>query len=169
VLATVLTGCGSNGHHDHQDRGRHDGGMMSGGQGTMPMGSPMTATRAGTTAPTGGQGTNGQQLFLSSGCGSCHTLAAAGTAGTAGPNLDQAHPGYKLVIRRVTGGGGGTPAFASSLTAAQIRAIARYVAVSTSLPRSCGASTCSTSSGDPAVRVPAVKAANPADSLPASA
>lgn len=29
------------------------------------------------------------QLFTSS-CGSCHTLAAAGTAGTTGPNLDQA-------------------------------------------------------------------------------
>jgi mono/diheme cytochrome c family protein len=32
---------------------------------------------------------NGQTLFTSS-CGSCHTLAAAGTTGTIGPNLDNA-------------------------------------------------------------------------------
>jgi mono/diheme cytochrome c family protein len=32
---------------------------------------------------------NGQQLFGAN-CGSCHTLAAAGTAGTLGPNLDNA-------------------------------------------------------------------------------
>jgi mono/diheme cytochrome c family protein len=32
---------------------------------------------------------NGQQLFTSS-CGSCHTLSAAGTSGTIGPNLDNA-------------------------------------------------------------------------------
>jgi len=32
---------------------------------------------------------NGQKLFTSS-CGGCHTLAAAGTSGTIGPNLDDA-------------------------------------------------------------------------------
>jgi cbb3-type cytochrome c oxidase subunit III len=32
---------------------------------------------------------NGQQLFTAN-CGSCHTLSAAGTSGTIGPNLDDA-------------------------------------------------------------------------------
>ena len=32
---------------------------------------------------------NGQQLFTAN-CGSCHTLSAAGTSGTIGPNLDNA-------------------------------------------------------------------------------
>ena len=37
---------------------------------------------------------NGETLFKGSGtCGSCHTLAAAGTAGTIGPNLDNAFAG----------------------------------------------------------------------------
>jgi mono/diheme cytochrome c family protein len=36
-----------------------------------------------------GGGGNGEQLFRER-CGQCHTLAAAGTRGTIGPNLDQA-------------------------------------------------------------------------------
>jgi mono/diheme cytochrome c family protein len=32
----------------------------------------------------------GAQVFVEAGCGSCHTLAAAGTRGTHGPNLDEA-------------------------------------------------------------------------------
>ncbi len=35
---------------------------------------------------------NGMQLFTQS-CGACHTLAAAGTSGTIGPNLDNAFAG----------------------------------------------------------------------------
>lgn len=46
-------------------------------------------------APAGGEpesesaGSSGSQLFTSSGCGSCHTLGAAGTSGTTGPNLEE--------------------------------------------------------------------------------
>jgi cbb3-type cytochrome c oxidase subunit III len=36
--------------------------------------------------------TNGQKLFTST-CAACHTLAAAGTTGTIGPNLDDAFAG----------------------------------------------------------------------------
>jgi mono/diheme cytochrome c family protein len=31
----------------------------------------------------------GEEVFASSGCGSCHTFEAAGTSGTVGPNLDE--------------------------------------------------------------------------------
>lgn len=31
----------------------------------------------------------GEQVFASAGCGSCHTLEAAGSSGAVGPNLDQ--------------------------------------------------------------------------------
>ncbi len=34
-------------------------------------------------------GSSGAQVFTSAGCGSCHTLAAAGSTGTTGPNLDE--------------------------------------------------------------------------------
>jgi cytochrome c oxidase subunit II len=41
-------------------------------------------------APTGGGGaTSGKQVFAASGCGNCHTLSAAGSSGTVGPNLDK--------------------------------------------------------------------------------
>jgi mono/diheme cytochrome c family protein len=36
-----------------------------------------------------GAGSAGAQLFTSAGCGSCHTLAAAGTTGTTGPDLEK--------------------------------------------------------------------------------
>lgn len=35
----------------------------------------------------------GAQVFANNGCGSCHTLAAAQSAGTLGPNLDEVIPG----------------------------------------------------------------------------
>ena len=43
---------------------------------------------------------NGKQLFATN-CGGCHTLAAAATAGTVGPNLDDAF----RAARSKTGGG----------------------------------------------------------------
>ena len=46
-----------------------------------------------TTGFEGANRSNGKTLFVSD-CGSCHTLRAAGTQGTIGPNLDQAF-GYE--------------------------------------------------------------------------
>lgn len=42
-----------------------------------------------TEGEAGAAGGPGAQIFASAGCGSCHTLAAAGSKGTAGPNLDE--------------------------------------------------------------------------------
>jgi cytochrome c6 len=68
----------------------------------------------------------GKQLFTSN-CSTCHTLADAGAKGAVGPNLDQLRPGPDLVTHQVTNGGGGMPAFANKLTAAQIKQVADYV------------------------------------------
>ena len=48
----------------------------------------------GGKAPSSGDQANGQKLFTAK-CGGCHVLAAAGTAGTVGPNLDDAFAGPK--------------------------------------------------------------------------
>ncbi len=68
----------------------------------------------------------GMKVFSST-CASCHTLAAAGSTGTVGPNLDQLKPSDAVVVKQVTNGGGGMPAFGSSLSKTQIQAVAKYV------------------------------------------
>ena len=60
-------------------------------------------------------------------CASCHTLAAAGSTGTVGPNLDQLKPSDSVVVKQVTNGGGGMPAFGSSLSKSQIQSVALFV------------------------------------------
>jgi cytochrome c2 len=40
-------------------------------------------------------GGEGGQVFANNGCGACHTFAAAESAGTVGPNLDEGLPGQK--------------------------------------------------------------------------
>jgi len=86
-----------------------------------------------TTAPTeptegAGDAVAGKEVFLGAGgCGSCHTLADAGTAGTVGPNLDAASPSFDKAVERVTNGAGVMPPFADTLTAQQIQDVAAYV------------------------------------------
>ena len=49
----------------------------------------------GGKAPAHADQANGQKLFTSAGCGGCHVLAAAGSQGTTGPNLDDAFFGSR--------------------------------------------------------------------------
>jgi cbb3-type cytochrome c oxidase subunit III len=70
--------------------------------------------------------TSGKDIFVAS-CGSCHTLADAGTSGTVGPNLDQLKPALAVVQKQVINGGAVMPAFKGKLTDAQIKAVAKYV------------------------------------------
>jgi mono/diheme cytochrome c family protein len=78
------------------------------------------------TPPDGGD--DGESIFASAGCGGCHTLAAAGSSGTVGPNLDEAKPTKDLAVDRVTNGRGGMPSFKGQLSDEQIQAVATYVA-----------------------------------------
>jgi mono/diheme cytochrome c family protein len=80
---------------------------------------------AGPLADVGG-GSDGKGMFKTN-CGSCHTLADAGTSGTSGPNLDTAKPALALITKQVTKGGATMPAFGSSLSKEQIALIAKYV------------------------------------------
>jgi cbb3-type cytochrome c oxidase subunit III len=90
------------------------------------------ATYVGAVAGTGvtaEQPTDGKSIFLAN-CGSCHTLADAGTTGQVGPNLDASKPPKDLVVDRVTNGQGGMPSFEGSLDEQQIQAVADYVSSS---------------------------------------
>jgi mono/diheme cytochrome c family protein len=79
----------------------------------------------------GTTGAGGSRALFVGECGACHTLAAAGTSGTAGPDLDEVRPSYGRVVEIVTSGGSVMPAFAGSLSRSQIEAIARYVSGAT--------------------------------------
>jgi mono/diheme cytochrome c family protein len=48
-----------------------------------------TETEAAAEPEPEGAAGSGSQLFTSAGCGSCHTLSAAGTTGTTGPNHEE--------------------------------------------------------------------------------
>jgi cytochrome c553 len=85
-----------------------------------------TTTDTGTTGE--GDPVAGKEIFVGvGGCGSCHTLADAGTSGSIGPNLDDAAPSFELAVDRVTNGQGAMPSFSGQLTEQQIADVAAYV------------------------------------------
>lgn len=73
----------------------------------------------------------GAQLFADNGCGNCHTLEAAGSTGTIGPNLDELQPSFEAAVEQITNGGGAMPAFGDTLSDQEIRDLAAYVVEST--------------------------------------
>jgi mono/diheme cytochrome c family protein len=70
---------------------------------------------------------DGKAVF-SDNCGSCHTLSAAGTSGSVGPNLDGVSLDAAAIEGIVRDGRGGMPAFGDKLSAEEISAVAQFVA-----------------------------------------
>lgn len=82
---------------------------------------------------------DGKQLFAANGCGGCHTLGAAGSSGTIGPNLDTALKGQDAAMIKedivnpnaeVTKGYGKDimpPNFGQTLSPAEIDALVKYL------------------------------------------
>jgi mono/diheme cytochrome c family protein len=85
-----------------------------------------------TGGETGGGGSAGDPVagkpVFTENCGSCHTLADAGTTGTLGPDLDSLAPDEATVNAQVTNGGGSMPAFGGTLSEQQIADVSAYVA-----------------------------------------
>lgn len=78
-----------------------------------------------------GGGDLGREVFTSIAeptCGSCHTLADAGTTGSVGPNLDSLQPSRDQVAQAVRAGLGVMPSYADQLGDDEIDAVASYVA-----------------------------------------
>lgn len=78
-----------------------------------------------TTEGEGGAPRPADEQFASS-CGSCHTLADAGTSGSFGPDLDELMPDEALVLSAIAEGPGGMPA--GLLEGAAADEMAAYVA-----------------------------------------
>jgi mono/diheme cytochrome c family protein len=73
----------------------------------------------------------GAAVFADAGCGDCHTLSAASSTGTVGPNLDQVSVDRERIIEQVTRGGGAMPAFKGRLDNDEIEAVADFLVTST--------------------------------------
>ena len=91
----------------------------------------VTTTHAPTTPPQGDPAA-GKAVFTSAGCVSCHTLKAANSHGTIGPNLDTLtpKPSYARIVKQVEHGGKIMPPFAGRLSPTQIHDVAAFVYVS---------------------------------------
>jgi mono/diheme cytochrome c family protein len=74
-----------------------------------------------------GPATDDPKAIFAASCGSCHTLADAGTTGTVGPSLDESNVDVQAAAEQIANGGGGMPAFRGQLSDEQIRALAEYV------------------------------------------
>lgn len=70
----------------------------------------------------------GARVFREAGCGTCHTLSAAGSRGRVGPSLDRRRFRADAIAARVRDGGGGMPAFAGRLSDEEIDAVGAFVA-----------------------------------------
>jgi mono/diheme cytochrome c family protein len=87
-------------------------------------------TKSGASAGYGANAAaDGARLFKDN-CGSCHTLTAAGTRGTAGPNLDNTSLSQADIESKIGSGGGGMPSFGGKLSEKEIKAVAAYVSAS---------------------------------------
>jgi mono/diheme cytochrome c family protein len=88
---------------------------------------PTETTPAETLPAVVGDPEEGSAVFASAGCGSCHVLADAGSAGAVGPNLDELAPTEEQVSTIVTNGRGAMPAFSDQLSEEEIADVAAYV------------------------------------------
>jgi cytochrome c6 len=127
---------------DHKSKTSGGGGgtataAPSGGTSTTTTGSTGTsgggqAGGGGGKKAAGGGGSaalvaQGKQLFQQN-CGTCHTLADAGTAGKVGPVLDQVKPDKARVLSAIKNGGLGSGTMpANIVTGKDADAVATYV------------------------------------------
>jgi mono/diheme cytochrome c family protein len=85
------------------------------------------AETATETAAATEEDVDGEAVFASAGCGSCHRFEPAGSSGTIGPPLDGIDLSKDEIATQVRNGGGGMPAFGDRLSDDEIDAVADFV------------------------------------------
>jgi cytochrome c oxidase subunit II len=90
--------------------GIRDGSGATGATGATTAAGPPTAARP--------EDQSGRTVFVRMGCGSCHTLAAAGSAGSIGPDLDERLGRHtrESLIARITAAPSATESFSAMPT-----------------------------------------------------
>jgi mono/diheme cytochrome c family protein len=116
---------------DHERKGGGGGGAATA---AAPESSAGGAEQGATGQAGGGGGggassalAEGKQIFIQS-CGTCHTLADAGTSGNVGPVLDQIKPDKQRVLNAIKNGGTGSGAMPAGIVSGkEADAVATYV------------------------------------------
>jgi len=98
----------------------------------LPLALLATACGSSDKQPSAAELAKGKQVFLSAGCGQCHSLAAAGTKGVAGGPLDGLKFNEAFVEQRVRFGGDGMPQFQHRLSDTDIKAVSGFVSKASS-------------------------------------
>jgi mono/diheme cytochrome c family protein len=86
------------------------------------------AARTKTPPAPSGSNTAAATAWAQGSCGNCHTLAATGSTGTKGPNLDVLQLDAAEIAAEIRSGGSGMPAFAKRIAPARIDALAAFIA-----------------------------------------
>jgi sulfite dehydrogenase len=113
------------------DRGRHVSGTAFVAAAALVALAGALCARGAAAADADPRFAEGRAIFLGGttpACALCHTLKEAGATGAVGPVLDDVRPDEARVAAAVRGGVGAMPSFAGTLSDAQIRAVAHYVA-----------------------------------------
>jgi cytochrome c6 len=126
--------------NDH--KASSSGGGGGGATAAAPSSGTSTSSGGGTSGGTSSGGTKqksaagggasaeiaqGKTLFQQN-CGTCHTLADAGTNGKVGPVLDQIKPDEKRVLNAIKNGGLGSGTMPTNIvTGKDAQAVAKYV------------------------------------------
>jgi len=79
------------------------------------------------TAKANGDANNGKKVFVSTGCGACHRMKAAGSTGTLGPNLDKSKLSRTEIENVIAKGKGSMPPYKSVLSAKEIDDVSEFV------------------------------------------
>jgi mono/diheme cytochrome c family protein len=125
ILAVALIAREPEGEHEATPAGQTETQTRTQGQTTESQGESETEPAVQ------GDPAAGKPVFASAGCATCHTLSAAGSSGTIGPNLDDKKPDYDLIVERVTNGKSPMPSFKGQLSDEQIHDVAAFVYTST--------------------------------------
>jgi mono/diheme cytochrome c family protein len=121
LLAVIaLTGCGR--HATHQSASTL---TTRGGSVTSQRGAP---ARQGESAASRGLFNDGRTVFVSTGCGGCHTVASAHTRGQIGPDFDTSEQLNRAqILTEIDAGANGMPSYQHTLTPREKRAIIEFI------------------------------------------
>jgi cytochrome c6 len=86
-----------------------------------------TIKAAPAPTPAGGNLAAGKTVFITTGCGACHTLKAAGQTGTIASNLDKSTASLAKIQNIVTNGKSSMQAYETLLTPTQIEDVSAFV------------------------------------------